>query len=164
MSIFVKDKLSKVLADPEYLDRGDYLVYDSNGDLLESNDVQWEDVSLTYFPYKVRQQPGKKNALGAVKFNLENDQSIYMHGTPDTSLFNKGIRALSSGCIRVADPVSLALWVLNSEKMKRVTLQKKIDAEETITLSIKTPVSVFTTNIPVWFNSKGAIQFGVKSE
>jgi murein L,D-transpeptidase YcbB/YkuD len=64
----------------------------------------------------------------------------------------------------VSDPVSLALWVLNSEKMKREALQEKIDAEETITLSIKTPISVFTSNIPVWVNSKGAIQFGVKSE
>lgn len=161
VSIFVKDKLSKVLADPEYLDRGDYLVYDSDGELLESNNVHWEDVSLTYFPYKVRQQPGKKNALGAVKFNLQNDQSIYMHGTPDISLFNKGSRALSSGCIRVSDPVSLALWVLNSEKMNEEILQEKIDSEETVTLSIKAPVSVFTTNIPVWINTNGAIQFGI---
>ncbi|MDP5370457.1 MAG: L,D-transpeptidase family protein, partial [Pseudomonadota bacterium] len=161
VSIFVKDKLSKVLADPEYLKRGDYLVYDSNGELLVPNHVHWKDVSLTYFPYKVRQQPGKKNALGAVKFNLQNDELIYMHGTPDTSLFNKGLRALSSGCIRVADPVSLALWVLNSEKVNREILQEKIDLEETVTLNIKTPVSVFTTNIPVWINPNGAIQFGM---
>ncbi len=164
VSIFVKDKLSKVLADPEYLDRGDYLIYDSNGELMESSHINWEDVSLTYFPYKVRQQPGKKNALGAVKFNLQNDQSIYMHGTPDTLLFNKGIRALSSGCIRVADPVSLAIWVLNSEKMNREILQEKIDLQETVTLGIKTPVSVFTTNIPVWINPSGAIQFGALSD
>ena len=164
VSIFVKDKLSKVLADPEYLERGQYLVYDANGDLIESSHINWEDVSLTYFPYKVRQQPGKKNALGAVKFNLQNDQSIYMHGTPDTLLFNKSIRALSSGCIRVADPVSLALWVLNSDKMNHELLQDKIDSQETVTLSVKTPVSVFTTNIPVWINPNGAIQFGISNE
>ncbi|MES2252187.1 MAG: L,D-transpeptidase family protein [Pseudomonadota bacterium] len=162
VSIFVKDKLSKVLEDPNYLDRGNYLVYDANGDLLESSNINWEDVSLTYFPYKVRQQPGKKNALGAVKFNLENDQSIYMHGTPETSLFNKGFRALSSGCIRVADPISLAVWVLGVETMNRETLQEKIDTQETMTLRIKTPVSVFTTNIPVWVNPNGAIQFGIQ--
>lgn len=164
VSIFVKDKLSKVLADPTYLDRGDYLVYDSNGELLDSNNIDWEDVSLTYFPYKVRQQPGKKNALGTVKFNLQNDQQIYMHGTPDTSLFNKSFRALSSGCIRVSDPISLALWVLNSEKTNKEHLQEKIDSEETVTLSIKTPVSVFTTNIPVWVNESGVIQFGAESK
>ena len=164
VAIFVKDKLSKVIADPEYLNRGNYLVYDLNGDLLESSHINWEDVSLTYFPYKVRQQPGKKNALGAVKFNLENDQSIYMHGTPETSLFNKGIRALSSGCIRVADPISLALWVLNSETMNNEILKEKIETQETVTLCIKTPASVFTTNIPVWINSSGAIQFSAMSE
>jgi len=163
VSIFVKDKLSKVLEDPDYLDRGNYLVYDADGDLLESSNINWEDVSLTYFPYKVRQQPGKKNALGAVKFNLDNDQSIYMHGTPETSLFNKGFRALSSGCIRVADPISLAVWVLGGEAMNRETLQDKIDTQETMTLRIKTPVSVFTTNMPVWVNPNGAIQFGIQA-
>lgn len=164
ISIFVKDKLSKVLADPTYLERGNYLVYDSNGELLDSNKIDWEDVSLTYFPYKVRQQPGKKNALGTVKFNLQNDQQIYMHGTPETSLFKKGFRALSSGCIRVSDPISLALWVLNSENISKEQLQEKIDSEETVTLSIKTPVTVFTTNIPVWINENDVVQFGIESK
>ena len=164
VSIFVKDKLSKVMDDPEYLDRGEYLVYDSNGNLLESSHINWDDISLTYFPYKIRQQPGKKNALGVLKFNLKGDQAIYMHGTPETSLFNKGSRALSSGCIRVADPISLAMWVLGSENMNHEGLQEKIDTQETTTLRIKTPVTIYTTNIPVWINTNGALQFGVPNE
>jgi murein L,D-transpeptidase YcbB/YkuD len=164
VSIFVKDKLSKVMNDPEYLDRGEYLVYDSNGDLLESSHINWDDISLTYFPYKIRQQPGKKNALGVLKFNLKGDQAIYMHGTPETSLFNKGSRALSSGCIRVADPISLAIWVLGSENMNQESLQEKIDTQETTTLRIKTPVTLYTTNIPVWINTNGALQFGAPNE
>jgi murein L,D-transpeptidase YcbB/YkuD len=146
--------------DPEYLDRGDYAVYDSDGEIVESSHINWEDMSLSYFPYSVRQRPGKKNALGALKFNLENDNAIYMHGTPDISLFNKGFRALSSGCIRVADPLALAVWVLNSDKVTPEYLQSKLDTQETATMPIKTAVTVFTTDFSVWINSSGTIQFG----
>src|SRR6185437_6197624 len=40
----------------------------------------------------------------------------YMHGTPAPLLFEKDRRDLSHGCIRVKDPVALALWVLRAEK------------------------------------------------
>jgi hypothetical protein len=35
-----------------------------------------------------------------------------MHGTPAQALFAKNRRDFSHGCVRVADPVALAEWVL----------------------------------------------------
>jgi murein L,D-transpeptidase YcbB/YkuD len=163
-SIFIKDKLSKVKEDPEYLERGDYSIYDLNNDPIQAEDVNWDYVSLDYFPYQVRQSPGKKNALGSIKFNLENDQLIYMHGTPETRLFDKEQRGLSSGCIRVFDPISLAVWVLQSDHLTHKRITEKIDTGDTMTLAVKTPVSVFTTNIPVWVSQMGGIQFGLLGE
>ena len=51
--------------------------------------------------YRVVQLPGPRNALGKIKFNLENDQSIYLHDTNAKAIFRRDMRALSHGCIRV---------------------------------------------------------------
>ena len=58
--------------------------------------------------YAVRQPPGPRNALGRIKFNLVNDQAIYLHDTPAKSGFDRDQRALSHGCIRIKDIDQLA--------------------------------------------------------
>ncbi|MBM4200513.1 MAG: hypothetical protein FJ189_04435, partial [Gammaproteobacteria bacterium] len=64
---------------------------------------------------KLRQRPGPKNALGLVKFAFPNDDSVYLHSTPNPGLFARTRRDFSHGCIRVADPVALAEWVLGDD-------------------------------------------------
>ncbi len=84
----------KVRADPGYLERNKYeLVNDAAGT-------------------RIRQTPGKHNALGLVKFMFPNQYNIYLHHTPQEELFSRDIRALSHGCIRVEKPVELAEYVL----------------------------------------------------
>jgi murein L,D-transpeptidase YcbB/YkuD len=61
---------------------------------------------------RVRQRPGQGNALGLVKFMFPNDFDIYLHDTPDSTLFEKDIRGFSHGCIRLERPAELAQWVL----------------------------------------------------
>jgi len=56
----------------------------------------------------VVQPPGPHNALGRIKFNLDNDQAIYLHDTNAKSAFNRDDRALSHGCVRVKDIDQLA--------------------------------------------------------
>jgi L,D-transpeptidase YcbB len=59
---------------------------------------------------RVRQRPGPTNALGRVKFVIPNDSNIYLHDTPDKSLFAKPRRDFSHGCIRVERARDLAIW------------------------------------------------------
>jgi len=91
---------------------------------------------------RLRQQPGRDNALGAIKFALPNHHSVYLHATPAPNLFKESSRALSHGCIRVSHPVALAEYVLrntpgdwtpenirramNGEPNQRVELSKPI--------------------------------------
>lgn len=58
--------------------------------------------------WTVRQPPGPRNALGRIKFNLVNDQAIYLHDTPAKAAFVRDDRALSHGCIRVKNINRLA--------------------------------------------------------
>ena len=61
--------------------------------------------------YKIRQVPGKKNALGRVKFMFPNEENVYLHDTSSRSLFQKTDRALSHGCIRIEKPQELPAWM-----------------------------------------------------
>jgi murein L,D-transpeptidase YcbB/YkuD len=57
------------------------------------------------------QLPGPKNALGQVKFDMRNDQSIYLHDTPHKQLFAENERHRSHGCIRVQDALGFAFML-----------------------------------------------------
>ncbi|MBH9579512.1 L,D-transpeptidase family protein [Inhella proteolytica] len=64
---------------------------------------------------RIRQRPGPRNALGAIKFVFPNRESVYLHHTPSTRLFARSRRDLSHGCIRVEDPAALAAFVLQGQ-------------------------------------------------
>jgi murein L,D-transpeptidase YcbB/YkuD len=64
---------------------------------------------------RLRQRPSAGNPLGRVKFVFPNAADVYLHGTPDTTLFARQRRDFSHGCIRVERPADLAAWVLRDQ-------------------------------------------------
>ena len=58
------------------------------------------------------QKPGPGNALGQVKFEMPNPNTIYLHDTPSKELFDRDARAFSHGCIRLDRPLDLAETLL----------------------------------------------------
>jgi murein L,D-transpeptidase YcbB/YkuD len=64
---------------------------------------------------RLRQRPSSRNPLGRVKFVFPNAADVYLHGTPDTTLFSRQRRDFSHGCIRVERPAALAAWVLRDQ-------------------------------------------------
>jgi L,D-transpeptidase YcbB len=57
----------------------------------------------------VVQVPGDKNSLGRVKLDMPNAFAIYIHDTPNRTLFALPSRALSHGCIRAEHATELAM-------------------------------------------------------
>ena len=57
---------------------------------------------------QVVQQPGPRNSLGLVKFDVEDPYEIYLHDTPAKTLFALPERHKSHGCVRVQNAVSFA--------------------------------------------------------
>jgi murein L,D-transpeptidase YcbB/YkuD len=106
----------------------------------------------------VRQKPGPKNSLGRVKFLFPNSYNIYLHDTPSKSLFNRESRAFSHGCIRLAEPKKLAMYLLRN---KPEWTEKKIEAamqsnkEKWVTLD--KPVPVFISYFTAWVGRNGAL-------
>ena len=54
------------------------------------------------------QQSGPKNSLGLVKFDMDDDQAIYLHDTPAKALFALPERHRSHGCVRVENALQFA--------------------------------------------------------
>lgn len=65
--------------------------------------------NMAYRDGRLVQLPGPKNSLGEVKFDMENDQSIYLHDTPAKPLFADVERHRSHGCVRVEGAVDFAM-------------------------------------------------------
>ena len=160
VTIFIKDKLHKVLKDPDYLSRSGFMVTDQEGQLVTDSSIDWEHVSQNHFPYRIRQLPGKNNALGAIKFNLDNKEAIYLHGTPQKKLFNKIARPFSSGCVRLESPQKLAAWALQGTQYDSLEkLQQKIKTGGTSAILLKEPIPVYFAYITVWVDSDQKLLF-----
>lgn len=88
----------------------------------------------------LRQPPGERNALGFIKFMFPNQHAVYLHDTPNRTLFSRSERALSHGCVRVDDPFRFADSVMpaawTEERLKKLIGK----GERTIQLGRKLPV------------------------
>lgn len=78
---------------------------------IDAKTIDWVSVASGAKEQRMRQLPGAGNAMGAMKFTFPNDSGIYLHDTPDKTIFAKTDRRLSSGCIRVEDARRLATWL-----------------------------------------------------
>jgi L,D-transpeptidase YcbB len=93
---------------------------------------------------KLRQRPGPENALGLVKFSLPNSHDVYLHSTPSPALFQQPVRAFSHGCIRVSDPIALAVHVLRntSTAWTAAAVSTAMRGEQTRHVNLTRPVPV----------------------
>lgn len=105
-SITVREYLPKMQANPGAA--GHLEVIDSRGRVVPRDQVNFAAYTEKSFPYRLRQPPAERNALGVVKFMFPNSWNIYLHDTPSKSLFSKTVRTFSHGCVRVGEPFKLA--------------------------------------------------------
>lgn len=109
---------------------------------------------------QIRQMPGKENALGQIKFLFPNSYDIYLHDTPDKTLFARNNRALSHGCIRVADAPKLAQYLLRDQSDWTVQKINTVTADgKEQHVSVKTPEAVSITYYTAWVDEKGKLNF-----
>lgn len=102
--------------DPNYLVRNNYEIVPRFG--VSSSEVlaitSGTIAAMRAGRLSVRQATGPNNALGLVKFIFPNDSAIYLHDTPNRSLFERTNRDFSHGCVRVSDPSRLAEFSLGA--------------------------------------------------
>src|ERR1700761_8651648 len=145
--------------DPSYLSRMHMEVLDGHDHPIDPASVDWSGAHVPNFT--VRQQNGAWNALGAVKIDMPNPYSVYMHDTNQRNLFSDDYRFDSHGCSRVDNVRDLAAWLLQEEmpKWNRAAIDAAIatGAREDIVLPKKVPVAwIYLT---AWMTRDQTIQF-----
>src|ERR1700722_17245621 len=76
--------------DPSYLSRMHMEVLDGHDAPIDPRSIDWSGTRTPNFT--VRQQSGTWNALGAVKIDMPNPYSVYMHDTNQHNLFSDDYR------------------------------------------------------------------------
>lgn len=110
-----------------------------NGQKVDPNSVNWKTADVRQ--YSFIQPPGPDNPLGMVKFRFPNSHDVYMHDTPEKTLFSANSRALSHGCMRVQDPRRTAEVILGEDKgYSPEKVGELWDSGASITLSKEVPV------------------------
>lgn len=121
-----------------------------DAEVLDPTLVDWNAVASGRSSLRVRQLPGAGNAMGAMKFMFPNSFGVYLHDTPDKSLFAKADRALSSGCVRLEDAGRVAAWLFGSRPAASAR-----NVEEAVALT--KPVPVYLTYLTVDWDQKSPV-------
>jgi murein L,D-transpeptidase YcbB/YkuD len=109
---------------------------------------------------RVRQRPGPKNSLGAIKFAMPNPMDIYLHSTPARELFERSRRDLSHGCIRVEHPAALAQFVLGGQRQWSAdTIQDALQPGPTRHVDLARPIPVVIFYATASVDSEGSPHF-----
>jgi L,D-transpeptidase YcbB len=110
---------------------------------------------------KLRQRPGENNSLGRVKFRFPNPFGVYLHDTPSRSLFDRTVRALSHGCVRIERPADLAAWVLRDDpQWSPEAVQDALDSGRERSVELPEPVPVHIAYWTAWVDDNGTLWFG----
>ena len=100
--------------------------------------------------------PGPNAGLGYLMFDMPNRFDVYMHDTPDRSIFNRDNRRLSHGCIRVQDPRDLAALLL---RQPIGAVNQGIAAGGTTRHALPAPMPVFVVYETAFVDTSGTLQF-----
>lgn len=114
-SIATREMLPQLRRNPGFLAANNYQLLDRSGQPVNPRSVDWKTVTAESFPYTIRQAATSDNALGNVVFRFPNPHDIFLHDTPARKVFSLPKRALSHGCIRVQNPLQLAVFLLRHD-------------------------------------------------
>ncbi|WP_083347431.1 murein L,D-transpeptidase [Rhizobium sp. LCM 4573] len=151
-SIIVNEMLPKLRSDPSYLDRLGYEVA-VNGRTVPSRNVNWYGSTRGI---SVRQPPSSDNALGDLKILFPNAHAIYMHDTPSKSYFQRDMRALSHGCVRLAEPRKMAAAVLGTTE---ADVSARIAAGKNVAAKVTAKIPVYVAYFTAWPNKDGVVEY-----
>lgn len=117
------------------------------GAYLRRNDMVWKDGWIV-------QQPGPKNSLGLVKFDMQNEHQIYLHDTPAKQLFGEVQRQRSHGCVRVEDALGFAAMLAKDEGITAEWEKARATGKESF-VPLPKPIPVRLTYQTVLFDEAG---------
>jgi L,D-transpeptidase YcbB len=162
-TIAVEDILPKLADNVDYLAEQRIKVFagwQEDAPEVDPHVIPWQDYNENYFPLALRQDPGGNNALGRIKFIFPNKFAIFLHDTPQRSLFERVQRDFSSGCIRLENARALANYLLADDPAWTPDkLQKIFDSGRRQVVRIPRPIALHLLYMTAWVDESGTLQF-----
>ena len=94
------------------------------GKQVVPDSIDWNKVSYNNIPYRLIQSSGRYNALGRIKFDFPNTESVYLHDTNNKGAFKRRKRTFSHGCVRVENPFALAHVIYKLNDFDTLTIEQ----------------------------------------
>ncbi len=153
------DLIPRLIKEPDYLAKEKIRVLNGvNGAEVDPMSVNWG--SPEALKLKFRQDPGPQNALGLVRIDMPNADTVYMHDTPMKQLFSQRSRAFSAGCVRVEKVFDLVDWIASYEPGWRPgRAQEIVEAGKAVDVNLTRPVPVHFVYITAWAERDGDVEF-----
>src|SRR5690606_25155486 len=103
---------------------------------------------------------GDQNSLGSIRINFPNEHSVYLHDTPQQTLFGQNARFHSSGCVRVQNVRQLVDWLLAPNgDWSRAKIDAVVRSGERIDVNLKKTTPIYFAYITAWATSDGVVHF-----
>ncbi|HEV2504508.1 MAG TPA: L,D-transpeptidase family protein [Mesorhizobium sp.] len=158
VSIVRKDIIPLMRKNPNYLKDSHIRLLAPDGSEVDPTTVDWSTEDAV--KYRFRQDPGTGNAMASVKINFPSPDGVYMHDTPQQSLFGKLMRFDSSGCVRVQNVRDLVTWILrDTQGWSRQHFEETIKTGNNTPVAVTNPVPVYFTYVSAWSTGPGVVQF-----
>lgn len=158
-SIATKEILPQVQANPSHAYRYEVLrVSGGKSVRVDPGTIDWRRYTPATLPYLFRQPPGERNALGRVKFMFPNDHAVYLHDTPQRSLFSRTERAFSHGCVRLHEPLAFADAIARETGWSGARMEKTFGGKQTW-INLKTHIPVHLTYFTAWADDEGQVSY-----
>jgi len=163
-SIVQKELIPKLLKNPKAMAKRGIEIrtgWSKHAKKVKVDSVDWESyLYADYVPFRFAQIPGKRNALGKLKFLFPNKYSVYMHDTPAKGLFSRTKRAYSHGCIRLQKPRELLETFAKFNKNINIEESKAIlKGKEQTPFTLEERVSIDVIYLTAWVDDEGQLQF-----
>lgn len=157
-----QDIIPKIQQDSGYLQQHGYTIlsnWSPNPEVIDPSTIDWNGVNPKTFSYRIQQSAGPLSSLGRYKFNMPTSSAIYLHDTPNHTLFERESRALSSGCIRVDKAAELAQILLSNAGWDSNRLNETVQQQITRYVAIRQHIPVNLFYVTAFTNEAGKLIF-----
>jgi murein L,D-transpeptidase YcbB/YkuD len=163
-SIIQKEMIPKLLKNLNAMAKQDIEIrvgWKKNAPKVKASSINWKQYRYSkHMPFRFAQVPGKKNALGKVKYLFPNRYAVYMHDTPHKRLFTQNVRAFSHGCIRLSEPIALLrVFAGFNNNIDFEGAQNIMKGKKRKYLNLDTPVPIDVVYLTAWVDYDGVLQF-----
>lgn len=146
-TILKEDVVPAMKRNRNYLKNKSITIYDAAGNVVDP--LNWNENKP--HSYRYVQTPGYNNSLGLMKIMFPNNYSVYLHDTNHRNYFERHNRSLSSGCVRIENPLELAQHILDDSKnWSKEKIDALIETKKTTSIRITKKYTLYQWYWTAW--------------